>query len=94
MMGMALDLIFGVLMLAILLGLVRLARGPSLIDRVMAFDLISVCAVGMMVLLSIQWKTVQYLELILVISLLGFLTTVAFVFYLHKALDPEPKDKP
>jgi len=36
------------------------------------------------VLLSIQWETVLYLELILIFSLLGFLTTVAFVIYLNK----------
>ncbi len=72
------------LTVSILLGLYRLARGPHVIDRVMAFDLITTCAVGMIVLLSIQWGTPLYLELILIVTLLGFLTTVAFVFYLNK----------
>jgi multisubunit Na+/H+ antiporter MnhF subunit len=36
------------------------------IDRIMAFDLITTSAVGMIVLLSIQWKTAMYLELILI----------------------------
>lgn len=72
------------LTVSILLGLYRLARGPHVLDRVMAFDLITTCAVGLIVLLSIQWGTAMYLELILIVSLLGFLTTVAFVFYLNK----------
>jgi multisubunit Na+/H+ antiporter MnhF subunit len=72
------------LIVSILLGLYRLARGPHVLDRVMAFDLITSCAVGLIVLLSIQWNTPLYLELILIVSLLGFLTTVAFVFYLNK----------
>jgi len=72
------------LTVSILLGLYRLARGPHVLDRVMAFDLITTCAVGMIVLLSIQWGTPLYLELILIVTLLGFLTTVAFVFYLNK----------
>jgi multicomponent K+:H+ antiporter subunit F/multicomponent Na+:H+ antiporter subunit F len=55
---------------------------------VLAFDLIATCAVGMIVLLSIQWHTSLYLELLLIFSLLGFLTTVAFVFYLHKTVEP------
>jgi multisubunit Na+/H+ antiporter MnhF subunit len=83
MIDLAINTGFAVLSLAMVLGAIRLARGPSVIDRVLAFDLITTCAVGMIVLLSIRWRTVLYLELILIFSLLGFLTTVAFVFYLH-----------
>jgi multisubunit Na+/H+ antiporter MnhF subunit len=90
MIDIALSLAFGLLTVSILLGLVRLARGPTVIDRVLAFDLIATCAVGMIVLLSIQWSTALFLELILIFSLLGFLTTVAFVFYLHRTIDPAP----
>jgi multisubunit Na+/H+ antiporter MnhF subunit len=94
MMDLALPLAFGVLTISILLGLIRLARGPSIIDRVLAFDLIATCAVGMIVLLSIQWHTSLYLELLLIFSLLGFLTTVAFVFYLHKTVEPAAHEQP
>jgi multisubunit Na+/H+ antiporter MnhF subunit len=74
MIDLALNIGFGMLSVAILLGLVRLVQGPSVMDRVMSFDLITTCAVGMIVLLSIRWHTVLYLELILMFSLLGFLT--------------------
>lgn len=80
---------FGILTLAIVCGLIRLARGPSVIDRIMAFDLITTSAVGMIVLLSMQWKSVLYLELILIFSLLGFFGTVAFVYYLSRTQDLE-----
>jgi multicomponent Na+:H+ antiporter subunit F len=93
-MNFALSLAFGLLTISILLGLIRLARGPTVIDRVLAFDLIATCAVGMIVLLSIQWNTPMYLELVLIFSLLGFLTTVAFVFYLHKTVEPMPEQGP
>jgi multisubunit Na+/H+ antiporter MnhF subunit len=82
------------LAVSILLGLYRLARGPHVLDRVMAFDLITSCAVGLIVLLSIQWNTPLYLELILIVSLLGFLTTVAFVFYLNKTGKKNPAPEP
>jgi multisubunit Na+/H+ antiporter MnhF subunit len=85
MIHIAITIAFGLLTIAMLLGLYRLARGPSVLDRVMAFDLITTSAVGMIVLLSIQWKTALYLELILIFSLLGFMTAVAFVFYLHQS---------
>jgi multisubunit Na+/H+ antiporter MnhF subunit len=79
-----LTICLGGLTLAILLGLFRLARGPTVLDRILAFDLIATSAVGMVVLLSVLWRTAVYLELILIFSLLGFVSTVAFVFYLHR----------
>jgi multisubunit Na+/H+ antiporter MnhF subunit len=92
MMKFALYLAELAMTISILIGLYRLARGPHVLDRVMAFDLIVSCAVGLIVILSIQWNTPLYLELILIVSLLGFLTTVAFVFYLNKtgATPPQP----
>jgi multisubunit Na+/H+ antiporter MnhF subunit len=94
MMTTVLYVAFGLLTLAIGCGLVRLARGPTVIDRIMAFDLITTSAVGMIVLLSIQWKTAMYLELILIFSLLGFFGTVAFVYYLSRTQDLERPMKP
>jgi multisubunit Na+/H+ antiporter MnhF subunit len=85
MMPLILFLAYALLTVAILLGLIRLARGPNVIDRILAFDLVTTSAVGMIVLLSLQWKTSIYLELILIFSLLGFFGTVAFVFYLHRS---------
>lgn len=72
------------LTIAILLGLWRLARGPTVIDRILAFDLITTCVVGLIVLFCIRWRTGMYLELILIFSLLGFCGTVAFVYYLSR----------
>lgn len=88
-----LNVAFAILLVALVLGMVRLARGPTVIDRIMAFDLITTCAVGMIVLLSIQWKTAMYLELILIFSLLGFFGTVAFVYYLSRTQDLEQPAK-
>jgi multicomponent Na+:H+ antiporter subunit F len=94
MMAFALAAGFTLLTLAVLSGLYRLARGPSVLDRVMAFDLITTAAVGMIILLSVKWNTPLYLELILVVSLLGFLTTVAFVFYLNQTNRRPPGSSP
>lgn len=84
---------FGLLTVSILLGLGRLALGPTVIDRILTFDLITTSVVGMIVLLSIRWRTSLYLEMILIFSLLGFFGTVAFVVYLSRthALEAAPK---
>lgn len=86
MIPLALSICFGALTLAVLLGLVRLFKGPTVLDRILAFDLIATSIVGMIALLSVKWRTPLYLELVLLFSLLGFVGTVAFVFHLHKAM--------
>jgi multicomponent Na+:H+ antiporter subunit F len=73
--------------LAVLLGLWRLARGPTVLDRIVAFDVVTVSVVGMMTVLSLRWRTTEFLELILVFTLLGFVQTVALTQYLQKTLE-------
>ncbi|MBM3879501.1 MAG: hypothetical protein FJ387_07235 [Verrucomicrobia bacterium] len=90
MIEVSIQLAFAALTAAIGLALIRLARGPTVIDRILAFDTIAVCAVGMIVLLSILWRTTFYLELILIFSLLGFTGAVAYVYYLSRTDNGDP----
>ncbi len=82
-----------VAMLATLLCLGRMVLGPTLLDRVLAFDGIVICTVAMMVLFSVHWRTTLFAELIVVIASLGFLTTVAFYFYLSQPETAEREDE-
>lgn len=82
-----------VAMLATLLCLGRMVLGPTLLDRVLAFDGIVICTVAMMVLFSVHWQTTLFAELIVVIASLGFLTTVAFYFYLSQPETAEREDE-
>ena len=82
-----------VAMLATLLCLGRMVLGPTLLDRVLAFDGIVICTVAMMVLFSVHWQTTLFAELIVVIASLGFLTTVAFYFYLSQPEMAEREDE-
>lgn len=94
MIPLAVNIAFVALVLAILLALVRLVRGPAVLDRILAFDLIATSVVGMIALLSVRWDTPLYLELILIFSLLGFVGTVTFVFYLHRTMPARPDPAP
>jgi multicomponent K+:H+ antiporter subunit F len=97
MIDLVLIICFAALTLSILCGLYRLAMGPSVLDRIMAFDLIATCAVGKVVLLSIWWNTPVYIELVLIFSLLGFFGAVAFVYHLsrtHTVELPDPATTP
>lgn len=68
---------------AALLALWRILRGPSILDRVIAYDAAAICIVGMMVMLSVLWKRGLLIEIIIIFSLLGFMGSIAFVNYLY-----------
>lgn len=80
------------LAVAILAALYRAATGPTVFDRMLAFDLVATCGVTLVALLSILWKTGIYLELILVYTLLGFLGATAMTLYLNKTAPPREPD--
>lgn len=82
---LTLNAAFALLVASVLLAVVRLARGPTIVDRILAFDAVVVCAVGLTVLLSDFWRTPHFLELVLIVSSLGFFGTVAFAAYLQRA---------
>ena len=73
------------LTLSVLIGLFRLLKGPTIVDRIIAFDLVVLTIVAFTALLSIEEDTPHFVELILVISLLGFFGTVALVLSMESA---------
>lgn len=86
MINLLLSIAFYVLCLSMVLGIWRLARGPSIVDRILAFDAVVICAVGMVALLSRFWESALFLDLVLIVSSLGFFGTVALVLFLQRAL--------
>jgi multicomponent Na+:H+ antiporter subunit F len=63
---------------SLLLTFVRLIKGPSLADRVVALDLLTVLAMGIIGLRVIATGDVLYLEIALALGLVAFLATVFF----------------
>ena len=59
----------------------RLVKGPSTADRVVALDLLSAVAVGIMAAWSVAADDAVYLDVALLVALLAFLGTVAFAAY-------------
>lgn len=72
------------LALAVLLAFIRVLRGPSLPDRVVAFDLMATLAVGIMAVYTIYTEETVYLDVAIVLALVSFLGTVAFARYLEQ----------
>lgn len=70
--------------LAMLIALVRLVKGPTLPDRIVAMDLIGVLVVGLIVVLA-AWTDIRAtLDAAIVIALIGFLGTVAYATYVER----------
>ena len=79
-----LDSAMFLLGVAIVLCVIRLMRGPSVADRAMALDQISVQAVGIVTLYSIRVNDAIYLDAALVVALIGFLSVLAFARYIER----------
>ncbi|MEM6287507.1 MAG: cation:proton antiporter [Bacteroidota bacterium] len=85
---------FVLLGLAFVLVFVRLVRGPSLPDRVVALDMIAFLAVATIALWSIEKGVTAYLDAALVLALMAFLATVAFGRYIEETPVDPPADGP
>jgi len=67
---------------ALLLSFVRLLRGPSLPDRVLALDTMYVDALVLLLAGGLAFRTRLFFEAALIIAMLGFVSTVAIARYL------------
>jgi len=69
---------------ALLIAVVRLVKGPTLPDRVVAMDLIGVLVVGLIVVLAASTQVPATLDAAIVIALIGFVGTVAYATYVER----------
>jgi multicomponent K+:H+ antiporter subunit F len=84
MMTVALYATIAMVVLAALLNVYRLVKGPDAPDRVLALDTLYVNAIALIILLGITLGTRLYLESALLIAVMGFVGTVAMAKYLKR----------
>lgn len=72
----------GLLGLAMLFAAARLVLGPSLADRILGLDLLTIEALGFVGALTVRTGYMVYLDIALALGLLGFLATVALARYI------------
>jgi multicomponent Na+:H+ antiporter subunit F len=68
---------------------IRIIIGPSLPDRVIAFDLIGTITIGMIAIYSLTTGVESYLDAAIILSLILFLGAVAFAYYMRKSHQPK-----
>lgn len=64
--------------LALVLNLYRLAKGPSIADRVLALDTMVVNGIAILILYGMYEGTAVYFEASLLFAMVGFISTVAY----------------
>jgi multicomponent Na+:H+ antiporter subunit F len=79
---LAAEIALGLLSLALLLGLVRLIRGPTLADRILALDLLMTIAMGYVAAVAVLTGFFLFIDIAVAVALVGFLSTLALTRYL------------
>lgn len=67
------------------LALVRLVRGPSLPDRVVALDMMTITIVSFCGIAAVRFDEPAFLDVALALALVGFLATVALARFAERA---------
>lgn len=91
--ALAIDISFAIVMIAIALGFYRIAKGPSLADRVVSLDMMTVSIMAFCGLYAIFSKSTAFIDVAIVVALVGFLATVALARFAERqeALDREAR---
>lgn len=78
MIGYALIFTFTCFALGLLLNLYRLAKGPSIADRVLALDTMVINGIALLIIYGGVQKTGVYFEAALLFAMVGFISTIAY----------------
>jgi multicomponent Na+:H+ antiporter subunit F len=87
-----LSVSLALVMLAVLLGVLRLAKGPTLADRVVALDMMTVSIVAFCAIFAISADSPVFLDVGIVLALIGFLATVALARFAERRLEQRGGD--
>lgn len=83
-MSIVIFIALGVMTVALCLAFVRLVKGPSLPDRVVALELFSTLSVGFIGVIAIMYDVASFLDVSIVMALMAFLATIGFSRFLER----------
>ncbi|MBN2778934.1 MAG: hypothetical protein JXR36_14950 [Bacteroidales bacterium] len=82
-MDLFLEIILGVVALALILSFVRFVKGPTAADRVVALDTMSVTVISLLALFAFMFHRIIYIDVSLVYAVLGFIGVLIIARYLE-----------
>lgn len=74
------------ILLSLLMTLVRLFKGPTVADRIVALDAMTIISISLIVLIAHFAQRIIYLDVAIVYGLVSFIGVVAFARYLERGL--------
>jgi multicomponent K+:H+ antiporter subunit F len=80
--SLAISVTLGLYAMAMAIGVLRLFRGPSAQDRVLALDFVYVVGMLTMLVLAIRYDSEMYFEGAMLMVLFGFVSSVAMAKFL------------
>jgi len=78
------NIVYLLLTLSLLLAFLRLAKGPSLPDRVVALELIATMVAGIIGVHAIDTGVASFLDIAIVLALTAFLAAIGFARFLER----------
>ena len=88
----AIEITTVLIVLGLFCAFLRLIKGPSLPDRVVCVDVITILAVAIAGLFAVSSNHQYYVDVAIALSLVAFLATVAFAWYVERRtvqMEPE-----
>lgn len=83
--GLITTVVLVVLSISLIIATIRLIKGPSLSDRVIALDLIAFITIGFIATYAISSSKPALMDAATVLALVAFLGTTAFARYIQNA---------
>lgn len=78
----ALYFAFGCFGLGLLFCLYRVLFAPSISDRILALDTMTVNMIAVIALFGILYDTTMYFEIMMLLAMVGFVSTVAYAKFI------------
>lgn len=66
----------------VMMAILRLVRGPTLPDRVVALDMLTAVGIGITAVYAVWTEQTVFLDVATVLALISFLGTIAFARYI------------
>jgi multicomponent Na+:H+ antiporter subunit F len=77
-------IVFPLLFGAMALAFVRLVLGPTLADRIVAFDLIAASVAGIIVVTGIVQRRPVLIDVTTIWAMIAFLSVIGFAYYIER----------
>ncbi len=86
---LSVQLTLGMILLGLAIAFIRLAVGPSLADRVVALDMMTISIIAFCGAYAVAVDDPSFLDVAIVLALVGFLATVALARYAERRFNRE-----